>query len=244
MSLKLPRARSTGGPLPAAFRLAAVFLVAYLVLPFVIVVVSPGVDGEAFVCRVEVEKRLGETLGGKLEFLLVETLGGRSPAEEFVVTLDHGYTQGIGPAPAAGDGSSDRKVPETPVGSVFGIEGTLMTRDVFYGEQYLFFEGYPQVYAGQLRSSLLWPSQISRLRTLYLSPFASLVSLYWVWVFPFAEEYSLGSWLLVVARFMLVCAAVAVALMWRKRRQTWIPGIIWVAGVYVIAAMGLAVPSL
>jgi hypothetical protein len=239
-----PKAQSVTESLPAVFRLAAAFLAAYLVVPFVLVFIVSGVDSEAFVCRVEVEKRLGETLRGKLEFLLVDVLEGRSPGKEVVIALDHGYTQGLAPAPTAGDGSAARKVSEMPVGSVFGIEGTLMTRDVFYGEQYLFFDGHPQIYAGQLRQGPLWPSQISRLKALYLSPFVSLVSLYWVWVSPFGEEFSFGSWLLVIARFLLICATAATVLILRRRRRVPTPGIIWATGVYVIVTIGLAVPSL
>jgi hypothetical protein len=219
--------------------------VVYLILPFVVVFISPGVNSEAFVCRVEVKQRLGATLSGKLEFLLADTVSGRSPTQEFVVTLDHGYTAGIEPVPGPNaGGSAGVEIRETPVGSVFGVAGTSMTKDVFYGEQYLFFDDYPEVYVSQVKDAFLWPSQISRLRTLYLAPFVNAVAIYWIWVSPFTEEYSLGSWLLVVARFLLVCAAVGTALVWHRRRQAWTPGIVWMLGVYAIVAVGLAVPSL
>jgi len=233
-------------PLPAAWGLAAAFLVAFIVVPLIVVFFARGIDPNDFVCTVQVKERLGESLGGRLEFLLVGTLDGRSPADQFVATLDHGYTEGIVLAPAD-DGAqgelTSAEIPETPVGSVFSLDGALMTPDVFYGEQYLFF-GWPQVYASQVKTTLLWPSQIHRLEELYLSPFVTVASVYWVWMLPFAEEYSVSSWLLVIARFVLLCAAIAAALVWRRKRQAWTPGIIWVAGVYVLLAIVLAVPSL
>jgi hypothetical protein len=80
-------------PLPAAWGLAAGFLVAFIALPIIVVLFARGVDPNDYVCTVKVEERLGETLAGKLEFLLVDTVDGRSPAEHFVATLDHGYTR-------------------------------------------------------------------------------------------------------------------------------------------------------
>ena len=118
-----------------------------------------------------------------------------------------------------------------------------MTPDVFYGDQYLFF-GYQQLYVSQVKSTLLWPSQIDRLKTLYLSPLVTVASVVWVWMLPFAEEYSLSSWLLVIARFVLLCAAVAAALVWRRKRHAWMPGLVWVVGVYALLAVILAIPSL
>jgi hypothetical protein len=118
-----------------------------------------------------------------------------------------------------------------------------MTPDVFYGDQYLFF-GRPQVYVSQVKTTLFWPSQIHRLETLYLSPFVTVASVYWVWMLPYAEEYSLSSWLLVIARFVLLVVAVAAALLWRRRRHAWTPGLIWVVGIYVLLAVALAVPGL
>lgn len=231
--------------LPAGFGLGVVLLLAYLLLPLVVMFALPGVDRDAFVCRVEVKERLAETLGGQLEFLRVNRLDGRAPAETFVAVLDHGYTAGIEPAPERGPAGSEGEpgLPPTPVGSMFDIEATLMTREVFYGEQYLFF-GYPQVYVSQVRDAFLWPSQVSRVQALYVSPFVSLASIYFVWVFPFIEEYSLGAWLLMIARFLLTCVAVAAALVWRKKRGAWVPGIVGVIGAYAILSVVLAIPSL
>jgi hypothetical protein len=234
-------------PLPAAWGLAAAFLVAFIVVPLVVVIFARGIDPNDFVCTVQVKERLGESLGGKLEFLLVDTVDGRSPADQFVATLDHGYTEGI-VSPHSDDGApqgtpTSAEIPETPVGSVFSLNGALMTPDVFYGDQHLFF-GRPQVYASQVKTTLLWPSQIHRLEELYLSPFGTVASVYWVWMLPFAEEYSVSSWLLVIARFVLLCASVAAALVWRRKRQAWTPGVIWVAGVYVLLSIALAIPSL
>ena len=219
--------------------MAACFLAGFMALPLVVVAASPGGDDEAFVCRAEVESRLAETLEGKLEFLLVNALAGRPPAERFVVTIDHGYTGGVDEN--LGEASADAS--ETAVGHVLWLQGSLMDRDTYFGEQYLFF-GYPQLYVSQVKSGLLWPSQVERLKSLYFSPVAAPASIYLVGAFPFMEEYSGGTWALIIARLVLVLAAVAAAVAYRKRRRRWTPGLIWVVGAYVLIAIGLAVPSL
>jgi hypothetical protein len=246
--MKPTRAPAAGAPdrARASWRLAVAFLVAFAVLPVIVVFIANGTDRDAFVCRVTVKEPLGATLGGKLEFLLVDTLDGRPPAKEFVVTLDHGYTRGIAGAPSPPVGSTRTEsvdLPRTPVGTTFSLEGTLMDRDVFYGDQYLFF-GYPQLYVSQVKAGLLWPSQIGRLGRLYLTPFVSLVSVCWVWMLPFAEEYSLSSWLLGIGRFVLVVVAVAAAIIWRRKRKAWTPGVVWVAGIYVLLTLAFAIPDL
>ena len=217
---------------------AACFIVAFAALPLIIVWVSPGLDTDGFVCRAEVKTRLAETLGGKLEFLLAEALDGRPPADRFVVTLDHGYTAGIPRGPASPGGSG-----ETQPGDAFWLHGTLMDRETYYGEQYLFF-GYPQLYVSQVRSGLFWPSQLRRLKDLYLAPVYAPASLYLIVAFPFMEEFSAGTWGLIAGRLALVTLAVAAAVVHRVRRRRWRPGIVWVVGCYALAAVGLTAPGL
>ena len=76
------------------------------------------------------------------------------------MTLDHGYTAGIGSAAA-----SSAESPGThPLGGPFWLHGTLMDRETYFGEQYLFF-GYPQLYVDQVKAGLFWPSQLKRMRS-------------------------------------------------------------------------------
>ncbi|HLA80260.1 MAG TPA: hypothetical protein VJP78_01335, partial [Thermoleophilia bacterium] len=175
---------------------------AFIVLPFIVMGASPGLDHDAFATMAKVDSRLAETLNGKLEFFLVSRRDGRAPADRFVLTIDHGYTAGIGSAP----GSADN--PGLIRGELVWLQGSLMDRETYFGEQYLFF-GYPQLYVSQVKSGLLWPSQLERLGRMYLSPVTGVGSGYVVWVYPFIEEYSLGTWLLWIGRFVLLVAAIA-----------------------------------
>ena len=215
--------------------MVAGFLVAFAAVPLGLVAARPGVDADAFVCKIEVQSRVAETLQGKLEFFLVQGVDGRPPADRFVVAIDHGYTAGVEDAPAS--------TPTSAPGRTFWLQGSLMDKDTYYGEQYLFF-GYPQLYVSQVKSGSLWPSQVERLESLYPAPFIALGSVYLVWAYPFMEEYSLVSWLLIMARFLLLCVAAAVAVCWRKRDSRWTPGLMWVVGVYALLVIALAVPSL
>ena len=198
-------------------------------MPLIVILFVTGVNGDAFVCRVKVSDVKGSTESGRLEFLLVAAQAGRSPAATFVATLDHGYTRGL---------------PQVPVGAVFSLEGTLMDRSTYFGEQYLFFDDYKEVYVSQVKTGALWPSQISGVEKLYLSPFTNFATIYWVVASRFDETYSLGSWLLTLARFLLIVAAVAAALVWRRRTGRWVPGLVWVVGGYVLVAVFLGIPGL
>jgi len=215
----------------------AALAVLFLALPVLLVLVLPGTDDQAFQCRARIESRLAQTLGGKLEFLLVTGTGGRPPAEEFVIAVDHGYTSGLPNEAVSGAGSAVQP------GMTIWLQGTLMDRDTYFGEQYLFF-GYPQLYVDQIKTGAFWPSQVERLGSLYLSPVATVLSLYLVWAFPFMEEYELGSWLLIVARFVLLCGAIAAVLLWGKRGPRVAPRPALALLLYCIAATVLATPSL
>ena len=58
------------------------------------------------------------------------------------------------------------------------------------------------------------------------------------------EEYSPGAYGLVVARFILFLGAIAAAVWYVRKKRCWTPGVIVVAGLYLLASVGLAVPSL
>ena len=228
--------------------MAAAFATLFAIAPPALVAVSPGLEAGSFVCEVEIEAPLAVTLEGKLEFLLVRGLQGRRPAERFVVTIDHGYTAGVD------ENSGDSGEPRTSLDPVLApggrlwLEGSLMGRDTYFGEQYLFF-GYPQLYLGQVKTGVFWPSQHERLVALYPAPFTAVASVYLVWAYPFMEEYSLASWLLIAARFLLICTAVAAALILRKRgvlrrEDDRRRGLVWVVGLYVLLAVVLAAVGL
>jgi hypothetical protein len=197
----------------------------FALLPLGLVQLTSQPDKKAYVCRVETESLLGSTLGGELQFLLVRALGGRAPADTFVITVDHDYTRGAKGAVLPGQ--------------AFWVEGTLMDRDTYFGEQYLFF-GYPQIYLSQIKTGLFWPDQLSDLWRLYLSPVTSLASLYLVWAFPFMEEFSIGAWLLVLAQFVLVCVCLILAFFWRGRHTR----LVTILGLYLVLAVGLAAAGL
>jgi hypothetical protein len=210
---------------------------AFIVLPLIVVSASPGLDDDAFATMAKVQSRLAETLDGKLEFFLVSRSDGRAPADRFVVTIDHGYTTGIGSAP----GTSDD--PGLIPGELVWLQGSLMDRETYFGEQYLFF-GYPQLYVSQARSGLLWPSQEERLGRMYLSPVTGVGSLYVVWVYPFIEEYSLGTWLLWIGRLVLLVAAIAGIVFWRRKTPRRIPGLVALVGLYALLSVVITIPEL
>jgi len=166
----------------------------FLGLPFLIVHLIPTDSPQPYVFKACITERLGETLQGKLSYFLVEAVEGNSPAATFVVTIDSAYTRG----------SSGLELEE---GQQIWMQGKIMTPDVYYGEQYLFF-GYPQLYIRQVKTWALWPDQITELRILYLSPVTAFGSLWLIFSYPFMEEFSPGSYLVVVAQSALIVAII------------------------------------
>lgn len=205
--------------------LAAVLVIVFAALPLFLVRVISGPDSGAIVSKVETESVLASTLNGRLQFMLVRSLEGETPANRFVITVDHSYTRGVA----------------TPLssGRVLCVEGTSMDRETYFGEQYLFF-GYPQLYISQIKSGVFWPTQVEDLGVLYLSPATSLLSPYLLGAFPFMEEFEFRVWLLILARFLLVAACVVLVVVWRKRPAR----LVLVAGLYALAAVGLSAASL
>ena len=196
----------------------------FALLPLGLVLPISGTDERAYVCEIEARSSLASTMGGKLQFLLVEALDGRSPAPVFVITIDRDYTRGAA---------------EVSTGDVLWVEGTLMDQETFFGEQYLFF-GHPQIYVSQIKTGALWPDQRTDLGSLYLSPVTSFASLYLVWALPFMEEFAYDTWSLVLARFCLVCAFMAISIVWRRASRR-LPVVV---GVYLLGALGLAAAGL
>lgn len=172
-------------------------------LPFLIVQLIPTTSPEPYVFKACIIERLGETLQGKLRYFLVEELEGNSPATTFVVTIDSAYTRGVSRL----DLEKDRQV---------WMQGSIMTPDVFYGEQYLFFD-YPQLYISQVKTGALWPDQITELRILYLSPFTAFLSLLYIFWYPFMEEFSRGHYFVMIAQSVFIVAMIVFFL---KRRPT------------------------
>lgn len=172
-----------------------------LSLPVFVVLVYPTDNPQSYVFEVRVTEKLGETLEGKLRFYRVERIQGNTPAEIFVVTIDDPYTRG-GQSPDY-------------TGSSIWMMGSLMTPEVYFGEQYLFFD-QPQLYISQVRTGWLWPDQVSGLTMLYDSPATSLLAPL-ILLMSFNGEVSALS--LYVLGFKTILIAVSAYLIDRCRKK-------------------------
>lgn len=175
----------------------------FIGLPLLIVYLIPTDSPEPYVFKARLTEKLGETLQGKLRYFLAEEIEGNAPAATFVVTIDTAFTR-----------RSCRL--ELEESQRAWMQGSVMTPDVYYGEQYLFF-GYPQLYIRQVKTGALWPDQVTGLRILYLSPFAAFLSPWYVFSYPFMEEFPPGYYLLMIAQSVLIVAMVVYCV---KRRPS------------------------
>jgi len=204
--------------------------VALIVLvPACLVHLIPTDAPQPFVFRATLTTMLAESDGGKLRYYEAHALEGAAPATDVVLALDRAYSRGY-------------QETATMPGVTVWIQGSLMTPDIFYGEQYLFFNR-PQVYVRQVKSGLLWPDQWSGLRALYLSPFitpAAPIQLPWL-----LRSAGLQSRIVAVllARCLLL-AALIVTLLRRRPRGGELASYLLLYGLLAIVLSALVLGDL
>jgi hypothetical protein len=205
-----------------AVRLTAlVVLLVAVSIPPLVVLQRPTSSPEPYVFEARLANRLGISTNGQLTYFQASALAGRAPAGEVVVSLDHGYTRGW-------------VTNEVNVGGEYWMEGSLMTPEVFYGEQYIFY-GPPQVYLRQIRTGVLWPDQATELRVLYLSPLSTLAAPIQLPLVFRSDGLSAR----IVAILGLRCVLIAATLTCLVRRRTETEGIILTLALYGVVAVGL-----
>ncbi len=142
--------------------LCLALVLAAALIPLVAVQVIPTDSPEPYLFKARFEDHLGTSSNESLSYHEVSVLQGKAPTTTIVVALDRNYTRGLSPD-------------ITSTGTESWMQGSLMTREVYYGEQYLFF-GPPQIYVRQLKSGVLWPDQATELRILYVSPVTTVLA--------------------------------------------------------------------
>lgn len=185
-------------------RIAIITLIIVIVaLPLFVVQIIPTDSPEPYVFKSRIIEKLDETLGGTLQYLLVEYFEGNAPASEFVVAISSSY----------GRGFSNADLEEN---EELWMQGSLMTPDVYFGEHYLFFDR-PQIYVRQIKGEVFWPDQITELRILWASPTTSLSAAIFVWVFPFSEEFQREAFLILITKTILICATIYFLISYKKK---------------------------
>jgi len=197
-----------------------------VLLPLLIVQVVPTDTEEPYVFRTHQAEYLGASTNGYLQYHRVEILEGTAPASEIVVALDQNYTRGL-------------DVTGLSAGTEAWMQAGLMTPDVFYGDQYLFF-GLPQVYVRQVKMGVLWPDQWSELRVLYLSPVETLAAPLQIPFLVLSDSFTLRILAVLVARCVLIAATIAVIA--KRRFKDYALGTVLLA--YAVASIVLTVPLL
>ena len=203
-----------------------ILTVAILLFPLVFVQIVPTDSPEPYIFQAKFNELLGETMGGKLRYYSVESIDGISPSPEFVVTIDLDYSRGSSTESI----EKDREL---------WMQGSLMTPEIYFGEQYLFFD-LPQLYIRQIKNSILWPDQLTELRILYLSPVNSLLSPIQLPFYLFSEEFSLVGFLVLIGKTAIV---VSTGYLSMKNRTEW-RSVIKIMLTYALLAIIFTVPVL
>jgi len=203
-----------------------ILTVAILLFPLVFVQIVPTDSPEPYIFQARFNELLGETMCGKLRYYSVESIDGISPSPEFVVTIDLDYSRGSSTESI----EKDREL---------WMQGSLMTPEIYFGEQYLFFD-LPQLYIRQIKNSILWPDQLTELRILYLSPVNSLLSPIQLPFYLFSEEFSLVGFLVLIGKTAIVVSTGYLAM---KNRTEW-RFVIKIMLTYALLAIIFTVPVL
>ena len=209
-------------------RLAVLLAVLVLLLPVLVVRLIPTDTHEPFVFRAMLTEHLAQSDSGKLQYFRANVVDGNAPASSIVVALDRAYTRGYQPA-------------LTSASTAAWFQGSLMTPDIFYGEQYLFF-GLPQVYTRQVKTGLLWPDQWTELRVLYLSPVATLAAPIQIPFLIRSDSFTYTILAVLVARSILVGLAVYAVI--RSRRSPRRGTTLALLELYALFAMLITIPIL
>ena len=178
--------------------------ISIITIPLIVIKAIPSDSTAQYNCKVAITEDFGSSLKGKLKYYLVRNIEGDSPSE-FVATLDSSYTRGL-----------SRITLNT--GEEVWMQGNIMTQDVFYGEQYLFFN-YPQIYVSQIKDEGLWPNQKTELRIMYTAPIRNISSVVSVWIFPFIEEFSPDTFTVLIAQATVVIATIVLLVKRWKNKQ-------------------------
>lgn len=197
-----------------------------LLIPLVIVHIIPTDTVEPFVFDARLTAMLAESGGGKLQYYRADVLDGSAPASTVVVALDRAYSRGYDPE-------------TTSVGLTAWMQGSLMTPDIYYGEQYLFFDR-PQVYVRQVKTGLLWPDQWSELRVLYLSPVETLAAPIQIPFLVRSDSFTYRIFAVLIARCVLLLSTIVVLVRRRLKGGPLIAALL----VYALLAIGVTVPIL
>jgi hypothetical protein len=182
-----------------------ILFVAVFVFPLLVVQIIPTDSPQPYVFQARFNGLLGETMNGKLRYYMVGHVDGISPSPDFVVTVDLDYSRG----------ASAERIGE---GRELWMQGSLMTPEIYYGEQYLFFD-LPQLYISQIKNGVLWPDQLTELRLLYLSPVNSLLSPLQLPLYAFTEEFSLMGLLVLLGKTALMVSTGYLAYKRRHERR-------------------------
>ena len=204
----------------------AMLAIVFVLLPLVSVHLIPTDTVETFVFRARLAEYLGESISAQLQYYRVDVLEGAAPSTSTVIALDRSYSRGYEPA-------------ATAPGLTAWFQGSLMTPEVFYGEQYLFF-GLPQVYVRQVKTGLLWPDQWSGLRVLYLSPVETLAAPIQIPFLIRSDSFTYGMLAVLVARCLLIASAVFLVVRKRLRGSRLVAALM----AYAVVAILLSVPIL
>jgi hypothetical protein len=204
----------------------AILAVVLVLLPLVLVHLIPTDTVEPFVFRARLAEYLGESTSAQLQYYRVDVLEGAAPSTTTVIAMDRSYSRGYDPA-------------STAPGLSAWCQGSLMTPEVFYGEQYLFF-GLPQVYVRQVKTGLLWPDQWSGLRVLYLSPVETLAAPIQIPFLIRSDSFTYGLLAVLVARCLLVASTLFLVVRKRLRGGRLVAALM----AYAVVAILLTVPFL
>lgn len=201
-------------------------LASALALPLLVVLPRPAHSVDEFVFQAVLEEKLGTSTNGRLTYMAASSLEGNAPGDELVLSFDESYTRGWEPAVVS-------------IGGTYWIEGSIMTPEVYFGEQYIFY-GPPQLYVRQVKTGYLWPDQKTELRALYLSPLSTLAAPIQLPLLFRSDGLSKKTLAVVVLR----CVLVVTTLVWTIRRRSARPEVVTALSIYILVAIALSLPIL
>lgn len=195
-----------------------------LFVPLIAIQVIPTDSPQPYMFKVRISSKLDETTNGHRQYFFMEWLEGDEMAPAFVVLIDSAYTRGQSNAVLEPN-------------QEFWCQGSLIKPGEGLDLPHM---SMPQFYVRQIKGSILWPDQVTELKLLYLAPIFRLSDPPFVVLLPFMEEFTLGTYLVVILQTIVILTTVY--LLVKHRRD---PGnrVIILLG-YILLTMILTIPRL
>ena len=229
-------------------KMIVILCIIVLTFPIVIVQVIQTPSQNAQIFNFTIKEKLNETYVGdlkinKLQYFLGDCIAGTGPYKvkcseknkiEMVILIEEGYTKGI------------KNADLTPNHSLWG-KGNKMNPDVYFGDQYLFFErngtSITNMIVYEIKGLLFWPNQEEKIMRFYYSPIINIAYSLGIIFFPLIDETGSNEGSILFSAFVVQAILLILCIYLLTKKCNSKKSVVIVLLVYSLISMILTIPE-